>query len=601
MQSLTLTTLDGGDAGLLTFRERAKVEEQQVGLAGFRQIERAAVSLYREAKDSGVEDGGLIREFERAATKLLDAQKREKCERVKAANSVFAELWTVAEPLFAEGRQAIEACPLCGTAIANTKAGSEEGIREHIAKHLEELRDYAAAKKQLDEAETGVSKARTHLLAGLQAILPLLTETDANTGSAVTSYTGAVQDCGVDALPDSAVLAASLRELATTLAARVAKIKSEQGEKTYGKACARIDRLIALRSERLLAEETNTQLAAISASLTDQANFVSHAIRDKVEALLNSLRAPTNEIYRKIQGAEAVPIRIELPPEEDVNQQRLNLLVDFAPNREGVQPAGYLSDSEIHSLALAMRLAAIKRFNIGAPIVALDDIVTSYDADHRRSIAAMIATELAEFQILLVTHDERFFAYLKDQLADKDWQFLRIIRLDRDFGPRFAEHKVSDAMIEARWNEGESAANQMRQAEEEWLLGICREFGCNVRIRTVENAHAYDRSELASALASFLKGAGLTPPLVPGVNNRFLASLQQGVVENFGSHFRDAPYAYGSIGDERARWEEFKFFRDQFSCAKCGRRRFKRPIELTKPVCAHESCQTPFAFREAGS
>jgi hypothetical protein len=151
-------------------------------------------------------------------------------------------------------------------------------------------------------------------------------------------------------------------------------------------------------------------------------------------------------------------------------------------------------------------------------------------------------------------------------------------------------------MIEARWNEGESAANQMRQAEEEWLLGICRDFGCSLRIRTVETAHSYDRSELASALASFLKSAGLVPPLVPGVNNRFLTSLQQGVVENFGSHFRDTPYGYGSIGDERARWEEFKFFRDQFSCGKCGRRRFKRPIELTKPVCSHEACETPFAF-----
>jgi hypothetical protein len=163
----------------------------------------------------------------------------------------------------------------------------------------------------------------------------------------------------------------------------------------------------------------------------------------------------------------------------------------------------------------------------------------------------MIAMAFSETQILLVTHDERFFAYLKDQLPGKDWQFLRIVKLERDFGPRFAEHRVTDDMIEARWNAGESAANQMRQAEEEWLLRMCREFGVSIRIRTVENAHSYDRSELASALASFLSGAGITPPPVPGVNNRFLASLQQGVVENFGSHFRDAPYGDGSIGDER--------------------------------------------------
>ena len=81
-----------------------------------------------------------------------------------------------------------------------------------------------------------------------------------------------------------------------------------------------------------------------------------------------------------------------------------------------MQPAGYLSDSQIHSVALALRMAAIKQFNAGAPIIALDDIVTSYDADHRRTIAGLIATMFGECQILITTHDERFFNYLKDQL-----------------------------------------------------------------------------------------------------------------------------------------------------------------------------------------
>jgi hypothetical protein len=32
----------------------------------------------------------------------------------------------------------------------------------------------------------------------------------------------------------------------------------------------------------------------------------------------------------------------------------------------------------------------------------------------------------------------------------------RIIRLDPAHGPRFADHKVSDEMIEARWIDGQS-------------------------------------------------------------------------------------------------------------------------------------------------
>ena len=204
-------------------------------------------------------------------------------------------------------------------------------------------------------------------------------------------------------------------------------------------------------------------------------------------------------------------------------------------------------------------------------------------------------------QIIITTHDERFFNYLKDQLEAKTWHFTRIIGLDPAYGPRFADHKVSDEMIAARWAGGQSAANEMRQAEEEWLLGICRDFGVSVRIRPLEKAYSYERSELASALGGLLKDAKLEPALVPGVNNRFLASLATGTIENFGSHFQDVPYGDGSIGDEKARWDEFKTFRSQFACKKCGRTKFQRPLTLKKPVCAHGGCETQFEFAVAGA
>jgi ribosomal protein L37AE/L43A len=112
----------------------------------------------------------------------------------------------------------------------------------------------------------------------------------------------------------------------------------------------------------------------------------------------------------------------------------------------------------------------------------------------------------------------------------------------------------------------------------------------------VDRAYSYERSELALALATYLKAAGLAPPDVPGVSNRFLGSLQRGEIENFGSHFQEGPYGDGSIGDEKARWAEFKYFRDHFVCPTCKRTKFKRPTALKKPVCAHGGCEAQFAF-----
>lgn len=602
--ALVLAALAAPDSAYVELETRAKAEENKVGLAGLRQIRSAAAGLWLETTDADSGEtvvSGAVPIFDEAVTTLATAEGKEAEERGKAAGTVFQALWKAAEPLFAEGAPAPDVCPVCITPIADTLAGSPEAIRDHVAKHLEELADYAAAKKTRDDAKMAATKAHTQLVASLPGLIGLLGDGDAALKSDLVAYQAGVAGWPKIAAPASVDIVASISKLLTALDKAISDIEAKQGDHTYIKAKTKIDRLLELEGERNLALRTSKELGTLSEALTAQAATISAEIRKKVQALLDKLQTPMNDIYKMIQGAGAKPIRLELPGEDDSNQQRLNLLIDFATNRTGVQPGGYLSDSQIHSVALALRMAAIKQFNAGAPIIALDDIVTSYDADHRRTIAGLIAAMFSDCQVLIATHDERFFNYLKDQLEAKTWHFTRIIGLDPAYGPRFADHKVSDEMIETRWADGQSAANEMRQAEEEWLLGICRDFGVSVRIRPLEKAYSYERSELASALGGLLKDAKLEPALVPGVNNRFLTSLAAGTIENFGSHFQDVPYGDGSIGDEKARWEEFKIFRSQFACKKCSRTKFQRPLTLKKPVCAHGGCEAQFEFAAVGA
>jgi energy-coupling factor transporter ATP-binding protein EcfA2 len=598
-KALALKELDVSDSAYVELTKRAKAEEYQVGLAGLRQIRQAAAALWSKVPDHETGEiivSGTFPVFEVATADLSKAIKAEADERGKAANAAFQPLWKAAAPFFAKGSPSPETCPICMTPITETKAGSADGVRAHVAKHLEELADYAVAKTALDDANAAANKAHTRLVAALPGLAGLLGDAEGALKTVLASYRAAVEVWSSGDPPASTAAVAAISALLGELGTKIANIEAKQGDHTYAKAKIKIDPLLELQAERLLAIRTQEELGSLSDALTAQATAISSEIRKKVQALLNKLQTPMNDIYKVIQGAGAASIRLELPAEDDTNQQRLNLVIDFAENRPGVQPGGYLSDSQIHSVALALRLAAIKQFNGSAPIIALDDIVTSYDADHRRTIAGLIAAMFSDCQILITTHDERFFNYLKDQLEAKDWHFTRIIGLDPAYGPRFADHKVSDEMIEARWAEGQSAANEMRQAEEEWLLGICRDFGVSVRIRPLEKAYSYERSELAWALAGLLRDAKLDPQPVVGVNNRFLTSLQKGEIENFGSHFQDGLYGDGSIGDERARWGEFKAFRAQFACSKCKRTKFQRPITLKKPICAHAGCEAQFEF-----
>jgi ABC-type lipoprotein export system ATPase subunit len=597
--ALVLTTLAANDPTYDEMAARANVEESQIGLAGLRQIRSTVASLWTETTDA--ESGqtvisGAIPNFDKAVVTLSLAARKEEDERSKAAKSTFQSLWKAAEPLFAEGAPVLETCPICTTPLSDTTAGSVETIRGHITRHLAELSDYATAKKALGDAKAEASKAQNQLAAALPGLAGLLSDGETTLKADLLAYQAGVIDWHQGGTMPSVDIVAKIARMFGALNQSIAEIEARQGDHNYIKAKTKIDRLLDLQVERDLQIRTQDELETLSNDLAVQAGIISGEIRKKVQTLLDKLQRPMNDIYKLVQGAEAHPIRLELPAEEDTNQQRLNLLIDFAKNRTGVQPGGYLSDSQIHSVALALRLAAIKQFNTDAPIIALDDIVTSYDADHRRTIAGLMATMFGDCQIIIATHDERFFNYLKDQLEARAWHFTRIIGLDPTYGPRFADHKVSDEMIEARWAEGQTAANEVRQAEEEWLLGICRNFGVSLRIRPLEKAYSYERSELASALAGLLKEIKLEPALVPGVNNRFLTSLVKGEIENFGSHFQDGPYGDGSIGDEKVRWEEFKAFRGQFVCKECNRTKFQRPFPLKKPVCAHEGCEAQFEF-----
>lgn len=597
---LSLAALDVADIGYVEVGKRVEAEEKRVGLAGLKQIRNSLIALWQKIipEDGGdAQYLGAIAAFDKALSELVDANATETDERDKAAGTVFRSLWKEAEKLFAEGAPVPDDCPVCATAIGDTAAGSVPAIRDLLKAHLEDLQTYNDAKAALDVADGAATQAHNRLLARLPGMIEHLSEEAPDDfRTALIVYQAGVAGWPAAEKPDSAAIISELEARLIGVDQEITDIEEKQGDHTWVKAKSSIDRFLKLQTDVALATRTTEELTVLHNALGTQATLVSGKIREKVQSLLDMLQAPMNDIYQEIQGDNAKPIRLELPSEDDTNQQRMQMVIDFADNRQGVAPGGYLSDSQIHSVALALRLAAIKKFNRAAPVIALDDVVTSYDADHRRAIGALLAKMFTDCQIILVTHDERFFNHLKDQLAAKDWQFTRIIGLDPAFGPRFADHRVTDEMIADRWAKGESAANEMRQAEEEWLLGIARGFGVNVRIRQLEKAYSYERSELASAIGGFLNDTKLTPADVPGVNNRFIASLVKGDIENFGSHFQDAPYGDGSIGDEKTRWDEFKAFRGQFECV-CGRTKYQRPFGLNKPVCAHDKCETQFAFK----
>lgn len=592
--SLTFSEISQQDPAFAILTCRRDDEHEKVGLKRLKGISRQLEELASPLDGSKSELAGGIPTFEKAAVRFGKAVIAEKAERLKAKDAVFSHVWTEAHRLF-DSNEVRDRCPICDASFAAGPHGSRDGVRISISDKLCGLGTYRDAEGELRESRKCLELSIGPLKSSVDAVRLALEESSYPSEHLADYYDKlSGWSIGSDS-PDSQGVMSALRSIHTSVAKQVTRIERQQGDHTYGKAFDIVSALIRIKADLQRISRTKGQLKLLQRELNRQVLAIDQAIVSHIQGLMGKLQSDVESIYQEIQGSASTspPIRIDLPGQEGIDQQKAQLLIDFSDNRQGVVPGGYLSDSQVHTLALSLRLAAIRMFNSAAPILVLDDVVTSYDADHRKTIVGAIAKHLSDFQIVLVTHDEQFFNLLKDQMPPSHWTFRRITEIRSGVGPVFHDHQTSDEVIEARLKEGKGAGELIRQAEEEWLMRICREFGARVTIRPIERAFQYDRAELADALATLLKGAKIKMPKTT-VQNSFLLSLQSGVVENLSSHFSDNPYKSGSVGDDRARWEEFKYFRGLFKCPACDKRRFKRPMTLTKPVCNY--CETPFAF-----
>ncbi len=600
--TLTVGALSAGDTGYQKLKTQKALEDETLGITSLKRVLTKLETLYKRPTNQAENAAGAIVTFENAASTYSAAASREAEERASVSQAAFDSVWTAAKNILEGKSVLLEACPVCDTQFAATPHGSRDAVHLSLTTKLGDLTAYRQAEGARKTAETTIAEAYRVLGENLATLIASLKDTDYYAGKikSLEIYQQALSTwkTGSDTPPSTAAVT-RLDALHTEISAERQRIEEQQGEHTYANALTTVDSLMNVKDDLLRVDRTNAELLTLNARLNQQSLIINKAIVEHTQSLVGELKDNVNSLYKDIQGdgTEAPPIHFELPDDEDTNQQRIQLLINFADNRKGVVPSGYLSDSQIHTLALSLRLAAIRLFNTRFPVIVLDDIVSSYDAEHRKNIAAMLAKHLGHYQIVLVTLDERFFMLLQDHLPQSAWTFRRITELKRDLGPIFHDHQTPDEVIQLKLDSGQSAANEIRQAEEEWLLDICRGFRAKTIIRPVDNPYKYERSELAAALASFLKSASIVPPQVSGMANPFLVSLQKGSVENFGSHFSDNPNESASSGDEKARWKEFTYFRDKFACPKCGSRRYVRPEPLTLPVC--KKCQTPFSFKDA--
>lgn len=597
---LELSKLNTKDKIYQKISEFVEDENNRVGLTQLQQIRDTINLVYSET--SNEENGevliqGFLSSFVSKITELAIAKANVEKERDKAEKVIFKQVWEEAKSLFEGKKVKIDNCPVCQTPIDKTKLGSSKEINHQLTMNLEKLAAYSEVVEEFESVSKEVVDNKNKLLSNLQILETLLESGFGDIALELKKIIDDFKRWTKSVPPDTTNLVSLLKSAQEEVCVLIDKITAKQGDFTYSKVKSIIDKLIELKMKNDFLIQILQELKSLLEAFDIVEKKVSDQISKKIISLLDKIQNPMNEIYSRIQGDLYKKVHLQLPPTSKDNKQLLNLLIDFDSNRPEVQPSGYLSDSQIHTLAIAFRLATIIEFNSKAPILILDDIVTSYDINYRRIISSLISKLSDKFQIIITTHDEHFNSFMKEMCDHNRWQFLKIQKIVERHGPKFEKSKTTDDIIEDQWDRGLRAANYMRQAIEEWLTVILDAFCIQVIYKKDVTENDYTRVQKAEALGRFLKNSKLSPKKIDGFHNSYVESLKKASIENFGSHFDCTNRELASIGDEKERWREFTNFRDQFVCKKCkdlNRIEFNRKIDDDIPNC--KKCGTPFEF-----
>ena len=104
---------------------------------------------------------------------------------------------------------------------------------------------------------------------------------------------------------------------------------------------------------------------------------------------------------------------------ETVGEKGAELAVEFHGRRE-LPPHRVLSESHLNSLGIALFLAMAETFNERLHFLILDDVINSFDREHRGRLADLLVSSFSDRQLVVLTHDQQFFTRLR--LLAPSWE-----------------------------------------------------------------------------------------------------------------------------------------------------------------------------------
>jgi hypothetical protein len=267
-----------------------------------------------------------------------------------------------------------------------------------------------------------------------------------------------------------------------------------------------------------------------------------------------------------------------------------------------VDPRALTSEGHLDTLGLCIFLVFIKRFNKNCPLVILDDIITSVDANHRERIAKLIMNEFKDFQLIITTHD--FIWYKQLRMAQKinncEHNFVneKIIDWNIDTGPKLADFKPKWQKIKNALNEkgDKFCAGALSRIYLEWVLKkLCENFEISIKYKRDSK---YTVSELFDPAKKRIKGLLNKRTDNPSFKDKIIKKFENLRSKRFMGNLlaHDNPEIDElSLKEVKDFCSSVNKFYKAFLCPKCmSFLKYKRNLNTIQ--CMNSNCIEPFVY-----
>lgn len=284
--------------------------------------------------------------------------------------------------------------------------------------------------------------------------------------------------------------------------------------------------------------------------------------KEGLENFINMFSETINEYYQYMNPGESFQeIKIVTIGEDD----ELNgITIKYKYNNKWVSPPQkYFSESHLNCFGISFFLASVKAFNNINEFIILDDVISSFDSNHRKRFAELVFEKFSNYQIILLTHELDWFTNFVTPLAKKKGWLIKEIKWTENNGTFFDEQpndlrvRIENCLTESKI---ESLGNPIRRYLEHSLKEIAVHIEAKLSFQYNDSNEHRMPYELIVGIKSEIKKCSSELKSKFSVIDRIESSS---ILGNICSH--DNPFN-PKIGDLRAFWADIVELEKIFIC-----------------------------------